>query len=170
MDFLIKDKKSSGFPVLLFYPNLFLPREEAALSLSLSLSLSARLALRTCFFNPLHTRCLYNLYLWWLLKSMCSGCCDHSRGLLVLIFVRWLLRFAMVVEIGMTLGWDHGCGLWLLKLVWWLLTSIVFVKIGMLWLLKVSFFSTLDANALMWKFKRLSMWNKSHEALPMSCN
>ena len=99
-----------------------------------------------------------------------GGGCDHSRGLLVLISVQWLLRVAMVVEIGTTLGWDHGCGLWLLKLVWWLLRSIVVVKIGMLWLLKVSFFSTLDANALMWKFKRLSMWNKSHEALTMSCN
>ena len=153
-----------------FIQIFFFLEKDISLSLSLSLSLSACLTLRTCFFYPLHTCCLYNLYLWWLLRSMCSGCCDHSRGFLVLISVRWLLRFAMVVEIGTTLGWDHGYGLWLLKSVWWLLRSIVVVKIGMLWLLKVSFFSTLDANALMWKFKRLSMWNKSHEALTMLCN
>ena len=78
-------KKSGGFPVLLFYPNLFLPREVASLSLSLSLSLID--SQNMFFFYPLHTRCLYNLYLWWLLRSMCSGCFDHSRGLLVLISV-----------------------------------------------------------------------------------
>ena len=33
-------KKSSGFPILLFYPNLFLPREEVSLPLYLSHSLT----------------------------------------------------------------------------------------------------------------------------------
>ena len=150
-----------------FIQIFFFLENDISLSLSLSLSLSQLdWLLEHVFFIP----STHVVSITFTFGGCWSGCCDHSRGLLVLISVQWLLRFAMVVEIGTTLGWDHGCGLWLLKLVWWLLRSIVVVKIGMLWLLKVSFFSTLDANALMWKFKRLSMWNKSHEALTMSCN